>query len=327
MQTEPHVVRASPTPASADLVLPRVVGESDVRRVRHAVRDLSCDDAKAPRFPGPNPVSLDTSHFPGLRGKAYYVCEKTDGVRFLMTVATLPTPSGPLKLVALLDRALTAYVLPLRHVPKALFQGSLFDGELAWNKAESRWDFLVFDTPCVSGIPVLNLPLRARLEAARRGLDAYRPDPSDPVRLRLKTFVPCGRHEAIDRHLALASAAYDVDGVILTPAADAVVYGRHVGMFKLKTGAHHTVDFLVGHDGRQLAVFDAGRHVAVGTARVTCQPGSIVECRAAEGHQGVWDPVGTRTDKTTANDMFTYKKTLLNMREGLTLDHVKRVFA
>jgi hypothetical protein len=30
--------------------------------------------------------------------------------------------------------------------------------------------------------------------------------------------------------------------------------------------------------------------------------------------------VGIRTDKTTANDMYTYQKTMLNIRENLSLD-------
>lgn len=308
------------------LVLHQLTDPMQVSQVRAVVKDLACDDSSSTRFPGPNPVSLDTSHYPKLRGEPYYICEKTDGVRYLMVVCTLAQPAGPLKLVALLDRAMNAYVLPVQYVPKALFQGSLLDGELVWNKATKQWDFLVFDALTVSGIPIMNSTLPDRLRAVHKALGAYVHDDDDPVRLRVKSFFPCSDMPAAEHHLGKARDAYDTDGVILTPAKPGVVYGRHMGMFKLKFGSKHTVDFLVGQDGRQLSVFDAGRHVPVGTLRSPAPSGSVAECTLPDLATTVWDLVTIRTDKTTANDMYTYQKTLLNMREGLTLDHIKAVF-
>lgn len=295
--------------------------------IRAAVKDLACDDAKGARFPGPNPVSLDTGHFAALRAQPYYVCEKTDGVRFLLVCCLVRGPGGETyKTCALVDRALCAYLLPLRHVPKAMFQGSLLDGELAWNAEEGAWDYLVFDAVCISGVPVLNDDLRARLGSVHRVLGVYARDPRDPVVLRAKSFVSCSKIGELDAHLAGARRKYAIDGIVLTPAQTPVVYGRHNGMFKLKFDARHTVDFMVGRDGMQLLVFDAGRHVPVGVLSITAAPGCIAECAANPATEGLWDLVTVRTDKTTANDMVTFKKTLLNMRENLSLDDVKRVF-
>lgn len=291
--------------------------------LKSVVKELSCDDSRGHRFPGPNPVSLDTSHFSLLKSEAYYVCEKTDGVRMLLVCYVV----GPLKVVALVDRALTAYVLPLQRVPKAMFQGTLLDGELAWNKVDREWDYQVFDAMCVSGVPVLDLPLPLRMGAAHRALGTYAHTPhKDPVRLRLKSFVSSSRIGDLEAHLAGARRTYDIDGVVLTPMRAPVMYGRHLGMFKLKFGERHTVDFLVDSDGKGLSVFEGGKHVVVGALRkeVRSTPGAIVEC--AQVSPGVWDVVGVRTDKTTANDMLTYQKTLLNMREKLTLDDVVRAF-
>jgi hypothetical protein len=313
------------------LVLARLRDDSQTAMVRRVVKELTCDDSPSSRFPGPNPVSLDTGHFSTLRGQPYYLCEKTDGVRYLLLACTLTLVSGAVKLLALIDRAFGVYILPLARVPKAMFQGSVLDGELVWNKAERRWDYLVFDAVTVSGIPVMNCTLPDRLRAVHKALGAYSPDPADPVRLGVKTFVPCSKMDEARAHVRRAEATYDTDGVILTPGRPGVVYGRHLGMFKLKFGSRHTIDFLVGADGRALCVFDAGRHVQVGTLRETARPGSVVECGVPEGSPGpgrdaVWDLVMVRTDKTTANDMFTYQKTLLNMRENLGLDDLGRVF-
>lgn len=319
------------TSSGGSLVLCAMTDAMQQNSVRAIIRDLACDDCRAPRFPGPNPVSLDTSHFAKLRGEPYYICEKTDGVRFLMLVCMLPphAPSTtPIKLVALVDRAFNAYILPMRHVPKAMYQGTLLDGELVWNRAAEAWEFLIFDAMSVSGIPVINCTLPDRLRAAKRALGSYAHTAGhDPVQLALKTFVPCSQFEDAERHLHSAQGKYATDGVILTPALTPVVYGRHMGMFKVKFASKHTVDFLVGADGRQLCVFDAGRHVQVGTLGSAASPGTIAECCLAQPDQGVWQLVTVRTDKKTANDMFTYQKTLLNMKENLTLEHVKRVFA
>ena len=35
-------------------------------------------------FPGPQPISIEYKHFPILRNSEYFVCEKTDGERYMM---------------------------------------------------------------------------------------------------------------------------------------------------------------------------------------------------------------------------------------------------
>lgn len=337
MQTVACVAAAAD--GAPPLVLHRMTDTAYATRLQRALKDLACDDHRAPRFPGPNPVSLDTSHFPRLAAEPYYVCEKTDGVRFLMVCCTMDSKDGKLNVCALVDRSSTAYLLPIGHLPRAAYQGTLLDGEAAWNKRRRRWEYLVFDAVCVSGIPVLDGTLKDRLAAAHRVLRVYSDStpaaaateatPADPVDLRAKNFVSCTRLEDFEASLGALQEQYDIDGVILTPARTPVTYGRHMGMFKLKFGSKHTVDFLVGEDGRQLRVFDAGAHVAVGSlfpGQAGAAPGSIVECALAAPGTTLWTVVTTRTDKTTANDMFTYQKTLLNMREALDMSHLKRVF-
>lgn len=313
------------TLAGQDLTLHRLQ-EPPPQVLRH----LACLDDRAPqnRFPGPNPVSLDTSHFGTLKSEPYVACEKTDGIRMLLVCCTVPTASGgSVNLVALVDRAHAWYVCPLRHVPKALFQGSLLDGELAWNKTRGGWDYLVFDAVTVSGIPVLNCTLHERMRGVGRGLAAYKAAPSDPVIVRLKRFVPCTDNAGVRDLAASTAQTYDIDGLILTPELAPVTYGRHMRMFKLKFGHRHTVDFLVARNCQDLLVYDHGKHVVVArlAGNAYAHPDTIVECTSA-GDDG-WTVVGVRTDKTTANDMFTYRKTLLNMKERLDWDRICGLFA
>lgn len=301
--------------------------------LKNVLRDLSMDDHKALRFPGPNPVSLDTTHFSRLAAEPYYVCEKTDGVRFIMLCCAADMHDRRANLCVIVDRALTMYLLPIQHWPRAVYQGTLLDGELAWNRQRRRWEYLVFDAVCVSGIPVLNGTLVDRMAAVHRIVRVYaeasRGAPPDAVDIGVKNFVSCSKLAEFEAALPQLRARYDIDGMILTPALAPVSYGRHLGMFKLKSGSRHTVDFLVGADGRQLSVFDNGAHVTVGAlfpGDPAAPPGSIAECALASPNTTLWTVVTLRTDKSTANDMYTYQKTMLNMREGLTIDSIKRLF-
>lgn len=333
MQTSATVITAG----ASEVVLHKVTDPAYAGMLRQKIKELACDDSPHSRYPGPNPVSIDSSHFDRLRSQPYYVCEKTDGVRFAMVCCTLPAPLSPgraparpfINVCALVDRSLTAYLLPLEHVPRAMFQGSLIDGELAWNKALGRWEYLAFDAVCVSGVPVLNGTLLERLRALHKAAGVYKPSPGDPAVLTVKSFHSCTNLAEFEVSLRSLHDQYDIDGLILTPAVPAVHYGRHTGLFKLKFGDRHTVDFVVGPDGRHLSVFENGAHVSVGllsSSQTSQVAGSVVECAMAS--DGVtWEVVMVRTDKSTANDMYTYKKTLLNMREGLTLQHIKLAFS
>lgn len=333
MQTQPWM--AAQAGGAPPLVLHKITDPVYLTAVRGVVRDLSHDDCRNPRFPGPNPVSLDSGHFARLAGEPYYVCEKTDGVRYMMACCTMEAPPDQrahrqtVNVCALVDRALNVYLLPVGHLPKAVYQGSLFDGEVAFNRRSARWEFLIFDALYVSGVPVLESGLRERLDAVHRVLRVYSAACSgggggDPLALRVKNFVAASKLVDFERMLPELRESYDIDGVILTPALPPVTYGRHHGMFKLKFDSRHTVDFLVAADGRGLSVFDGGGHSQVGTLAQAAPPGSIAECALAAPGTTRWTVVTLRTDKATANDMYTYQKTMLNMRENLTLDHVRQ---
>lgn len=310
--------------------------EALVRAMHGLVGDA--DPRSKPRFPGPNPVSLDRGCFRALSTKAYVACEKTDGVRACMVLARLPLDGAERDACFLLDRRLEAYLLPLGALPTAMFQGSVLDGELAFHAPSGRWHYLAFDAVMLSGVPVSHRPFGARIDALRRALAPYEPRDDDPVDLRVKEFVDLRDAPGVRARLADAAGAYDVDGAVLTPADAPVEYGRHMGLFKLKFhhaaprgggGCPHTVDFLVAGAG-QLCVFDAASKTHVPVARPSRpllggSAGCVMECRFVR--DGVWEPVVVRTDKATANDMFTYQKTLLNIRENLGLEDVLALFA
>ena len=85
----------------------------------------------------------------------------------------------------LVTRAWDVYVASIRRVPKVLFQGTVFDGELISKRAPSSW--LGFDAIFVAGIPVFGMTLCERLRAAERAMSAYAFDPADSLMLNFKT--------------------------------------------------------------------------------------------------------------------------------------------
>lgn len=274
------------------------------------------------KFPGPSPNSIDRGDYTALKNAMYVVCEKTDGWRACL----LLTRYNGLHLSVLFDRKLTPYIVPIHHVPTALWQGSVFDGEVAFNTKTQQWEFLIFDALRVSGIPIFYRSFMQRIEVARKAWEAYVFDgKEDVLGIRIKRFVPQVDLGALAGHLAHVAQEFKTDGIILTPDLPGVVYGRHRGMFKLKTV--HSVDFLVDQSGKGLCVYDshARVHVKVGTVagRKAAEAGSIVECIFEKGQS--WKILSVRLDKKEANDMLTYQKTKLNASEKITIEEICRI--
>lgn len=288
-------------------VSPRLhkVLDPDLAALRESIQRLTGVSRK---FPGPSPCSIERADFPKLRLQPYWVCEKTDGVRVLFVCDRI----GDKTIAWIVTRAMDCFLLPLKAIPTALYQGTVVDCELAFNKTLGVWTLLAFDAFVLSGIPVHGLPFSRRITCLGRSLTLYSPDPDDPVRVCVKDF----SRTLTDVYMTLLVTkriSYDVDGLILTPELTRPSPGRCPDLYKFKTC--HTVDFVVGSDGLSLSVFKPTGHVVVERLDTPATPGAIVECRQAGGS---WVVVCVRGDKDKANDYLTYSKTLINAAEAIT---------
>lgn len=102
-------------------------------------------------FPGTQPVSFETKHLSDLEREDYFVCEKTDGIRYLLFFG--PSPKGPAAFlvsmddrfqlldaiswisIVKLDRNKVWYyvpnlLFPVRGRDKEYLKDTLMDGEL-----------------------------------------------------------------------------------------------------------------------------------------------------------------------------------------------------
>ena len=281
------------------------------------------------RFPGPDCVALSRSRLLHIVNTGYVICEKSDGERCMLVCKTVKGHN----MVLLVTRKLDVYVVsPIDMVTK-LYEGTVLDGELVFDNQTGRRIFLFFDAVVVAGVHVgCDSSLQARLQSACDGLKEYTPKPHDMLQIRIKVFHPVTDIKTfVEKHYDAACSRYDTDGVILTPTHMAYGHpGTNPHLYKLKFGRSNTIDFIVrGKDRRDLCVAQTigDKRVESVVARLGAshyyEDGDVVECRQDE--HGAWQPERLRTDKTTPNDIVTYKRTLQCIRESLSLEDIQRV--
>lgn len=284
----------------------------------------SLTETSGMHLPGPLPSSIDSTHFATMKQRsAYWLAEKTDGVRFVYMACEFKS----LSIGCIFDRTMTPYLAWMTEMPRPFVQGTVVDGEVVFDASADRWVFLVFDAVVVSGVPVKTFPFSRRLECFRMAMWCYAYDPLDPMEFRIKTFIkmsPTVLAEYQDHVTNEVQGKYAIDGHVFVPEDDPVVYGRHDAMFKLKT--HHTVDFLV-KNGKLCVYDDKNRRNKVvgepgGQHKHLATEGKIVECELV-GSQ--WHVLSVRQDKSRPNTKFVYDKTMLNMRENLQVADVVAV--
>jgi len=275
--------------------------------------------AKANRFPGSLCVSIERKDIPIVKTKPYWVCEKSDGTRFLLVIIKF----NGLNLAALVGRRTDdVYAIKLQKVPRDLYKGTILDGEMVLDKQTNRETFLAFDALLVAGRDVRDRAFSERYLDICTAMMHYEPHERDSIAFKVKTFFPVARlSECMDERRDAVRFRFGWDGLVFTPEKQSVVAGRNFHMFKWKPMDLITIDFCVHQDGRTLLVNDqTSGLVPVGTLDEAAEPGSIVECTLVDAHKAMWRVYRVRLDKTYPNDMLTFTRTLANFQEAVALE-------
>lgn len=263
-------------------------------------------NAQNDRFPGPQPVSIERRHFPLLKQQPYVVCEKTDGVRYM-----LACPPGS-KESYLVNRNFESKSVVFAGFPK----DTILDGELVTTK-DGRELFMIHDAVRVKGVNLMNEPLSTRLGFAITAVKSVIKSKKDAFEMKVKIMQPL---ENINILPPLDSFEYETDGIVMTPVNEPVRMGTHETMFKWKPFHRITVDFMI-KNGNELWVQDRGvpyleSQLNNQNQRPDIKDGSIVEC--GYGDIG-WFVEKVRTDKDYPNNRRTYYNTCTNLRENIQL--------
>lgn len=130
-------------------------------------------------FVGTMPVSLSRRSLLPLQRSAYFIAEKTDGVRYLLYVIEDPghanTGGGNNNepLAVLIDRKGAVFnIKGGRTIGAALGKHSVVDGELVYNRSTRSMVFLLFDVLAVHGVSKAALPFSERYKCLEMELVA-----------------------------------------------------------------------------------------------------------------------------------------------------------
>ena len=232
-------------------------------------------------FPGAQPVSFSASHFTELKRTDYYVCEKTDGTRYLMW----STNDGGRNIVYLIDRKNDYYYMKNLYLPHHEDKSGMFerfhdhtilDGELVEDRIPGQKPvrkFLVFDCLVLDGNNLMHRPLDKRLayfksfvldpwkawykvlEKRDPGfLMMHRPDdmppdhPFDPFPFQIEdksTEFSYGLEKMFKEIIPKVKQLHGNDGLIFTCRDTAYHPGTDPHILKWKPPEENTVDFLL----------------------------------------------------------------------------------
>ena len=276
-----------------------------------------------PIFPGPQPVSIERVHFEKLKCNPYVVCEKTDGLRFVLMAFLFENK----KITMLIDRSLRMTQISL-NLPRSAHMGTLLDGEMV-DKT-----FMVYDAMWVSGEDVKQKNFLDRLEKIELFIKGIMRLTKDPIVVKLKKFVTLNELKDFQTDV-VPNLPYKTDGLVFTPVNDPVKLGTHENMFKWKPRDQNTIDFQVKFKPNGVAALyiqEKGSliyetevspsHMDISWLTENC----IVECQyMVDSFPMWWKPLKIRTDKNYPNNRRTFYRTMVNVRENIHWEEFTRL--
>jgi mRNA guanylyltransferase len=208
-------------------------------------------------FPGAQPVSFARQHLDELNKQDYYVCEKSDGIRYLLY--STEDDNGN-EAHYLIDRKNDYWFIqnrflhfPLEQDQLAFHTATLVDGELVWDslpngKKEPR--FLVFDCLVMDGHVLMDRTLDKRLAYFDKRLytpykqlfkDYPQERATQPFHVEMKPFQLAYGIEMMFKQV-LPGLRHGNDGLIFTCVNTAYKHGTDPHILKWKPPEENTVD-------------------------------------------------------------------------------------
>lgn len=205
------------------------------------------NDKKKDYFPAPQPVSLERRDLNNLITNDYYVCVKSDGMRFLMLCH-----SGNIYFI---DRAFKFYQINYNINNNILYNkkedlenitGGIYDGELVRN-VKNKWQYVVHDCicSCTMNMSYDNFPSRYK-EIIKLVEEISTFDSSVcEIRITSKQFFPFKKLKDLNKLINENKLDHITDGLIFTPKDKKIGTGTQFDLYKWKPRNLHTFDFKI----------------------------------------------------------------------------------
>ena len=285
---------------------------------------------KSNMFPGAHPVSIERKHFEQLGKEPYWVCAKSDGIRFLFVCVT--HENKPYSFF--LNRRNDIFLLNCNN-ENNVYNSTILDGEMIYNWKYSRFDYVTYDAVIVNGVQVSELYHSERLKHAYLAIQNI--TNAHDIHFDIKQFYPLKDIKHYYDNV-VPNLFHKTDGLIFTPEELPVTNGTHFKLFKWKECYDNTVDFSIHRNikcknpkyilkitkGKYLnSLFENTLHLDMDMEKqvddhIKQHDACILECKYL--YPNNWKGVLIRKDKTYPNNALTYTKTLLNIKENIQLD-------
>ncbi|ORY59082.1 mRNA capping enzyme, catalytic domain-containing protein [Pseudomassariella vexata] len=207
-------------------------------------------------FPGAQPVSFRKPHLEELHRQDYFVCEKSDGIRYLLY---LTNNENNAETHYLIDRKNDYwFVKGNLHFPRPAgeetwHKDTILDGELVIDNVDGRKEprYLVFDCLVMDGQNFTQRDLSKRLgyfqnevfQPYKRLLEKYPQEkPYMPFFLEMKDMQVAYGIEMMFRQI-IKNLKHGNDGLIFTCLATPYQFGTDKHILKWKPADENTVDF------------------------------------------------------------------------------------
>ncbi len=191
-------------------------------------------------FPAPQPVSLERRDLTNLINNEYYVCPKSDGMRFLMLCYDDKT--------YMIDRAFKFYQVNQKFNNKLLYiggtennVGGIFDGELVKNKKD-EWQYVIHDCISIMGQEILYDNFPKRYEKIEQFVKSWKE--GDFV-IKKKDFFDLSNIKLLNNQINENLLDHNTDGLIFTPKNKKIGSGTQYDLYKWKPRKLHTFDFKI----------------------------------------------------------------------------------
>lgn len=216
------------------------------------------------RFPGAQPISFAQQHLQELKNQDYFVCEKTDGERYLMYL-TNDGQEPKNQAIYFIDRKNDYYYVPNLHFPhhedntfRKFHEASILDGELVEDKhpdGRTIIKFLVFDMLVLDGKDLRDRTLDKRLGYMKSFLikplnDWFKREPNRRREQACevddkKTEFSYSLRKMFEEIIPQVKQLHGNDGLIFTCKGTKYVSGTDSHILKWKPPEENTVDFLM----------------------------------------------------------------------------------
>ncbi|KAI9480373.1 MAG: mRNA capping enzyme, catalytic domain-containing protein [Benjaminiella poitrasii] len=244
-------------PNSESILLPESIGKR-VDPVYSKVLQARLSEllhSPADSFPGSQPVSFESKHLVDIEREDYFVCEKSDGVRYLLFF--LHSSKGPASFLFSRNKHwyyIPNLLFPIRGRENEYLKDTIMDGELVLDTDVNKktWRYLIFDLMVINGSPIIQRSFNTRLGMLQQDViqpfetrmkSISDPEKIPPFTIELKKMERSyGLHVVFDQ---IPKLKHKSDGIIWTPVKYPYTSGTCEKLLKWKPPELNTVDFRI----------------------------------------------------------------------------------